>query len=720
MSPGTVSATRRFEHTAAGIESRLAQFVAGDDPVKVSILALKNTGLKERRLSVTMFCEWVLGPSRMASIPFIRTELSASTGALFAHNSWNRDYGSDVAFLDFGGLQQSWTGDRSEFIGRVGRIDEPAALRDGVPLSGRVGASLDPCGAMQTVVALAPGTSTRIVILLGQASSQQEADRLVEHYRSVDPDEALAAAKERWRELLGAVQVETPDPALDLMLNGWLLYQALACRIWARSGFFQASGAYGFRDQLQDSMAVLLTQPSIAREHILKAASRQFEEGDVQHWWLPATGQGVRTHISDDTVWLGYVTAAYVETTGDMSILDEPVAFIEGPLLEQEEHDAFYQPRIVERTQPLFDHCVLGIERNLTNGAHGLPLMGTGDWNDGMNLVGAGGNGESIWLGWFLCATLARLCPIAEKRGRTDLAERWRAHLADLQGALERNGWDGEWYRRAYFDDGTPLGTASGTACRIDSIAQSWAVLSGAADPRRAATAIASAERELVRPKDRIALLFTPPFDSDSALEPGYIKGYPPGLRENGGQYTHGAIWLAWALAGQGDGGGAMRLFSMLNPISHASTQADAEHYKVEPYVVAADIYAAPGHVGRGGWTWYTGSAGWLYRCGIEALLGLRKSGNTLELQPCIPSEWRAFRMRYRFGKSTFTIDVKNPHGVERGVESLLVDGKIAPTYPPRVSLVDDGSEHLVEVRLGPKKRPSAPMPAQSTERVGN
>ncbi len=689
-----------FEHTAAGIESRFAQFVPVDDPVKVSVLTLRNTGSTPRRLGVTTYCEWVLGPSRSAGIPFIRTELSAGTGALLARNAWNRDYGSRVAFLDLGGRQQSWTGDRSEFVGRLGRVDEPAALLDGRPLSGRVGASLDPCGAMQTVVTLAPGQSTTIVILLGQASSREEADRLVEHYRSVDPDDALEAARERWREILGVVQVETPDPALDLMLNGWLLYQAMACRIWARSGFYQASGAYGFRDQLQDSMAVLMARPSMAREHILKAASRQFEEGDVQHWWLPATGQGVRTHISDDTAWLGYVTATYVATTGDASILDEPVPFLEGPLLAQEEHDAFFQPRSVERTEPLFEHCVLGIERNLLNGAHGLPLMGTGDWNDGMNLVGAGGKGESVWLGWFLCATLARLMPLAEQRGRPDLAARWRAHVVALQSSLEEHGWDGAWYRRAYFDDGTPLGTADGSACRIDSIAQSWAALSGGADASRAASAIASAERELVRPDHKIALLFTPPFDTDTPLEPGYIKGYPPGLRENGGQYTHGAIWLAWALAEQGEGAKAMRLFSMLNPISHAATKADADHYKAEPYVVAADVYSAPGHVGRGGWTWYTGSAGWLYRCGIEALLGLRKLGDTLELNPSIPPEWRGFRIRYRFGGAVFAIEVQNPHGVARGVESLDVDGQLLPINPATVRLVDDGKEHLVTLKL--------------------
>jgi len=702
----------RFEHEAAGIHSALVQFVPGDDPLKVSVLTLRNVGPAARELEITAFAEWVLGASRAGGIHFVRTELSPATGALLARNPWNRDYGARVAFLDMGGRQQSWTADRSEFIGRLGRYGEPAAVIKGGALSGTVGAGLDPCGAMQAAVALGPGETTRIIILLGQAASREDADDLIARYRAADPDSELAAASERWTALLGTVQVETPDPALDIVLNGWLQYQAIACRIWARSGFYQASGAYGFRDQLQDSMAVLLSRPAMAREHILKAASRQFEEGDVQHWWLPATGQGVRTHISDDTVWLAYVTATYVATTGDTAILDEPVAFIEGPPLAPDEHDAFYQPRETVRTAPLFDHCVLGIERNLLTGAHGLPLMGTGDWNDGMNLVGAGGQGESVWLGWFLCAALEALAPLAEQRGRADLAARWRSHLSTLREALATHGWDGAWYRRAYFDDGTPLGTAGGPACRIDSIAQSWAVLSGAADPEQALTAIASAERELVRGEDGIALLFTPPFDTDTPLEPGYIKGYPPGIRENGGQYTHGAIWLVWALARLGEGDRAMRLFSMLNPISHATNQSAAERYKVEPYVVAADIYAAPGHVGRGGWTWYTGSAGWLYRCGIEALLGLRKRGDTLEIHPAIPADWPGFEVRYVHGSAVYNISVRNlPEDSPR--PQVIIDGKPMGGQTVAFTLVDDGREHAVAISITrAHAKAGAPLPA--------
>ena len=687
----------RFEHTANGIESDLLQFVPGDDALKASVLTLRNTGKTLRRLSVTAFVEWVLGPQRGAGLPFVRTERSQSSGAILAHNPWNRDYGTRVAFLDLGGRQQAWTGDRSEFIGRLGCIAEPAALVAGAPLSGQLGAGLDPCGALQAHVELAPGETTRFIVLLGQAESREEAERLVAHHRAADPDTALAAVRERWQALLGTVQVETPDPALDLMLNGWLQYQAVACRIWARSGFYQASGAYGFRDQLQDSMAVLLSRPEMAREHILKAASRQFEEGDVQHWWLPATGQGVRTRISDDTAWLAYVTAAYVRTTGDSTILDEPVPFLEGPRLAPGEHDSFYEPQVSQRSAPLFEHCVLGLERNLATGVHGLPLMGTGDWNDGMNLVGAGGQGESVWLGWLLCAALDALAPLAVSRGRDDLAARWHDHAATLRTALDSHGWDGAWYRRAYFDDGQPLGTADGPACRIDSIAQSWSVLSEAGDPAKAAIAVASAERELVRPADGIALLFAPPFDTDTPLEPGYIKGYPPGIRENGGQYTHGAIWLAMALARMGQGDRAMQLFAMLNPITHAATREAAETYKVEPYVVAADVYAAPGHVGRGGWTWYTGSAGWLYRCGIESLLGIRKTGERLDIRPAIPAAWEGFRARYRFGQTVYEITVERSAGKSSAGPTLEIDGR-AVEPGAGVPLVDDGCQHHIVV----------------------
>jgi cyclic beta-1,2-glucan synthetase len=535
---------------------------------------------------------------------------------------------------------------------------------------------------------------------MGDAASEDEARRLTLKFRQADLEAVFGQVRQIWTDILGAVQVKTPDRTMDLMLNGWLLYQALSCRMWARAGFYQASGAFGFRDQLQDAMAFAAVSPSITRSHLLRAAARQFKEGDVQHWWLPVSGQGVRTRISDDRLWLPYAVAHFMETAGDAAILDEEVPFIEGPALEAGHAERFFEPTVTAETASLYEHCARALDASLAVGKHGLPLFGGGDWNDGMNRVGLGGQGESVWLGWFLVANLTRFADIADGRGDAAHAGAWRGHAEALQAALEREAWDGEWYRRGWYDDGAPLGSAASDECRIDSIAQSWAVLSGAGDLGRAARAMASVDRELIRPQEGLALIFAPPFDK-SAHEPGYIKGYPPGLRENGGQYTHAALWSVMAFAALGEGDKAAALFWMLNPINHTRTRTDVHRYRVEPYVVAGDVYSAEGRVGRGGWTWYTGSAGWMQRAGLEAILGLRVRGEYLELDPCIPKSWPRFEIDLKHGSSRYRIVVQNPASVSRGIAKALLDGAAVDCRPLRVALADDGQSHQLDVTLG-------------------
>ncbi|MBE0609481.1 MAG: glycosyl transferase [Dehalococcoidia bacterium] len=689
-----------FEHAAHGIGTSLVQYVPMTDSIKISRLELRNLTSRPRRLSVTSYAEWVLGPSRTASAPYVMTEIDPGSGAMFATNAWDPAFGSRVAFADLGGLQTDWTGDRREFIGRNGSVSRPAALARGGPFSNNVGAGMDPCSALRTTVDLPPNGAIEVVFFLGEAESAEHARNLVTHYRTADLDAVRSEVDRYWDNVLGTVQVRTPDRAMDIMVNGWLLYQALACRMWARSAFYQASGAFGFRDQLQDGMALAAALPGVTREHLLRAAGRQFLEGDVQHWWLPHSGHGVRTRISDDRAWLANAVAHYVGSTGDATVLDEVVPFVEGPGLEAGEHERFFAPTISDETASLFEHCARALDQSLARGNHGLPLFGTGDWNDGMNRVGEEGRGESVWLGWFLQETLSAFIPIAVSRGETVRAERWRRHAKALRASLEREAWDGDWYLRGFFDDGTALGSAKSEECRIDSIAQSWAVLSGAAMSERATRAMAAVERELIRPEDALALLFAPPFDKTLA-DPGYIKGYPPGIRENGGQYTHAALWSVMAFAALGEGDKATGLFSLLNPINHARTRADVHRYKVEPYVVAADVYATPPHIGRGGWTWYTGAAGWMQRAGLERILGMRLRGGALEIDPCIPKAWRDFEVTLRHGTARYEIKVENPDGVCRGIAFAELDGAAIAERPPRLLLADDGATHHARVRLG-------------------
>jgi cyclic beta-1,2-glucan synthetase len=690
----------RFEHSAHGVDLELLQFVPMNDPVKISRLRIRNDSDRPRKLSVTAYVEWVLGPSRGAAALSVVTEIDSQTGAMLARNPWNLTFGSRVAFADMGGRQTAWTGDRREFLGRHGTLDNPAGLGKKARLSQRVGAGLDPCGALQTPVELKPGETVDIVFFLGEAPSAAEARALITRYRAIDLDAVLGEVSDYWDDMLGIVQVKTPDRSMDIMLNRWMLYQTLACRIWARAAFYQASGAYGFRDQLQDGMALAVSRPTLTRQHLLRAAGRQFMEGDVQHWWLPPFGQGVRTRISDDRIWLAYAVAHYVETTGDIAVLDERIPFLEGQALQSGEHDAYFQPMISEEKGSLFEHCARGLDQALAVGEHGLPLFGSGDWNDGMNRVGEQGKGESVWLGWFLHTTLSALAPLALARKEMTRASQWLDHAAAIQAALEKDGWDGDWYRRGYFDDGTPLGSVASDECRIDSIAQSWSVISGAAVPERARRAMVAVDEQLIRRDDGLALLFTPPFDR-TPLDPGYIKGYPPGVRENGGQYTHAAAWSVIAMTTLGLGNKAAELFALLNPINHTSTRVDVQRYKVEPYVVAADVYSVAPHIGRGGWTWYTGSAGWLYRAGIEGILGFRQQGAFLLLNPCIPCEWPGFEIIFKYHSARYEISVQNPHGASHGVKHAELDGLTLPDRPLRIALADDGGIHAVRVVLG-------------------
>jgi cyclic beta-1,2-glucan glucanotransferase len=689
----------RFEHTSHDIAMDLVQCVPLRDPVKISRLVLENRSDRKRRLRITAYVEWVLGAERGRTAAFVITQIDPTTGAMLARNPWNGEFADRIAFADLGAEQTSWTGDRVEFLGRNASLDHPASLERGRELSGKTGAGLDPCAALQRDIELEPGEQAEVLFLLGQGANLEEVQSLVMRYRETDVDAVLLEIKEHWDEVLGAVQVNTPEPSLNLLLNRWLLYQTLSCRIWARSAFYQSGGAFGFRDQLQDVLALTLAKPQWVREHILRSVARQFPEGDVQHWWHPPTGRGVRTRISDDRLWLCYAVTQYLRVTGDGTLLDEPVPWIEGPLLEDGQQEAYFEPRESETKSTVFEHCVRALDRSLAVGVHGLPLMGAGDWNDGMNRVGHEGRGESVWLAWFLIVNLREFARLAELRGDTDHATSWREKVTSLQSALEAEAWDGEWYRRAFFDDGTPLGSAQNDACQIDSIAQSWAVLSEAANEERARRAMESVEHRLLRREDRLLLLFSPPFDR-SPLDPGYIQGYLPGIRENGGQYTHAAVWSLVAFAELGEGGKALEIFNLLNPVLLAGRRATVHRYKVEPYVVSGDVYSTPPHVGRGGWTWYTGAAGWLYRAGLEWILGFQKQGDFLVVDPCIPKAWKQFEMTYWHGSTVYVIAVENPKGLSQGVSSISLDGR-GLEGDLRVPLSPDGGKHLVRVMLG-------------------
>jgi len=683
-----------FEHTEDAVTSELWVYVDLTAPVKWSVLKIRNASNRPRRLSATGYVEWVLGDLRAKTAPHVVTAIDPDTGALFAENAYNAEFAGRTAFFHVDDASRRVSCDRTEFIGRNGTLSQPAAMMRST-LSGRVGAALDPCAAIQVAFALDAGQEREIVFRLGAGRDRDDAAGLLGRVRGADAARrSLEAVWQYWNHTLGAVQVETPDAALNTLANGWLLYQTVACRLWGRSGAYQSGGAFGFRDQLQDVMALIHAEAPLVRQHLLLCASRQFPEGDVQHWWHPPAGRGVRTHCSDDYLWLPMATCRYVTATGDTGVLDETVHFIEGRAVNPEEDSYYDLPVTSEDSASLYRHCVRAIVRGLRFGAHGLPLIGSGDWNDGMNLVGAAGRGESVWLGFFLYAVLTPFADLARQHGDSVFADRCLSEAAKLRLRLEETGWDGSWYRRAYFDDGSPLGSSSNPECQIDSIAQSWSVLSGAADPTRARAAMDAVDARLVRRDDRLVRLLDPPFDT-SALDPGYIKGYVPGVRENGGQYTHAAIWAAMAFAELGDARRAWEVWRLINPLAHGASPAAVETYKVEPYVVAADVYAVAPHVGRGGWTWYTGSAGWMYRLIVESLLGLRLEVDRLRIEPCLPVDWAAFTVHYRYRETVYHITVhQTPHAT--GDQRLSLDGN--DQAGRAVPLVDDHVEHWVEV----------------------
>ena len=690
-----------FEHVEAGIHSEMTTFVAIDAPIKYTVLKVRNDSLVQRRLSAFGYVEWVLGDMRSKSGMHIITEADPVSGALFARNAYNTEFGGRVAFFNCDASLRSVSGDRMEFIGRNGTLDAPAALRRS-RLSGKVGAGLDACAAIQAPFDLLPGQEREIVFVLGVGGRRNaDASSLVQKHRSADAaHEALAAVHAHWEQVLGAVRIETPEPELDVLVNGWLMYQTIACRIWARSGYYQSGGAFGFRDQLQDAMATVHTQPQLLRDQLLLCAAHQFLEGDVQHWWHPPSDRGVRTHCSDDYLWLPLGAWRYVATTGDSAILDESVPYLEGRPVKPEEDSYYDMPGRSGEHGTLYDHCVRAIRNGLRFGEHGLPLIGSCDWNDGMDKVGEHGKGESVWLAFFLCEVLKRFAEVADMRNDTEFSAECREQARRIAANVEQNAWDGEWYRRAYFDDGTPLGSHTNEECQIDSISQSWGVLSGAADPVRARGAMEQVNQRLVRRDSGIIQLLDPPFDK-AGPNPGYIRGYVPGVRENGGQYTHAAIWTAMAFARLGENERAWELARMINPVQHASTPEKSARYKVEPYVVTADVYAVPPHVGRGGWSWYTGSSGWMYRLLVESLLGLTRTATTLTLEPRLPQTWSGFSLAYRYRNTTYQIRVVRGDG---SAPQLTVDGVLR--HDMAIELSDSGGVRQVELLLPQASQP--------------
>lgn len=697
----------RFRNTARGLEQCVTQFVPRHGAVKITRLDLTNTADETRTIDLFAYQRLVLGGVPHEAAPWTATHYDAETAALLAHNPVNNEFADRITFAKLIGSfeKASYTTDRSAFLGQHGDVSAPVALATSETLDGFAGMGMDPCFAQHGRLDLAPGKTETCYLLLGQAAHLADAKTYLEQYSTPDVlDAAFTDIQTFWTDLLSTIQIQTPAPELDLMVNGWLAYQNLSCRMWGRSAYYQSGGAYGYRDQLQDASALIYQRPDITREQILRHARHQFVEGDVLHWWHPPLSKGIRTRFSDDLLWLPYITAFYVQTTGDTAILHEEAGFVTARALQQGEDETFVFPEVANQTADVYEHCCMALDRSLTTGPHGLPLMGTGDWNDGMNRVGREGKGESVWLGFFIYHILRSFIPLCEQRGDAARVQRYTAYQSYLRDVLNTTGWDGAWYRRAYYDNGAVLGSTESDECQIDALAQAWAVLSGVASDARATQALDAMEERLVSEEAGIIRLLTPAFDK-TPHDPGYIKGYLPGVRENGGQYTHAALWAVRALTEAGRNERAAPLLQMLSPVSHTRSQATTDRYQTEPYVIAADVYGEPPHIGRGGWTWYTGSAGWMYRVALESVLGLRLYRNQFfRLQPCIPDSWPGFQIRYRLPSSgsLYHFDVQRSADVSEA-NTFTLDGE--PLATSRIPVLHDGNKHHVLLILPAKAK---------------